>query len=146
MGKFSDYKAIGCIGTCNNTTPEPVVDGTFRKVAAFDTITIARNCSASTDDNEFTGLPVGDYAIDMTVRADGSNKIFVFAVFVNDTETLLAPSDKGEGHITMTAGMWLPANAKIDLRQKSTDGGTALTIHSMSLRLIRQTDAQVPSV
>jgi hypothetical protein len=140
------WKAIACMGTCANTTAEPTVDDTFRKVTAFDLVSASRNCSASVDDNEIKRLPVGDYTVDLSLRAEGSNKIFVYALFVNGIETILQPSDKGEGHVTMTGAVWLPENATVDLRQKSTDGGIALTVSSVSLRLIRQNSAPRASV
>lgn len=144
--KMSAYKALGCMGTCGNITAEPTVDNTYRKITAIDTVAAERNCTVSIESNNIAGLPVGDYSVDMSIHAEGSQRIFEYRVFVNDTETLLTHSDKGEGHTTLQGALWLPENATVDVRQRSLDGGTALTINSMSLRLVRETDALAPSV
>ena len=136
------WQSGGTIGVKENIVAEPTVDATFRVVEAINqaiglnnaTADLATGVKSLIKQNE-----AGDYVVDMYIRFEGSQKQFEFAVFVNGVETDIVINDKAQGSTAVAPCVSLPANAVLDLRQRSTDGGTVLIVHYCGLTVVRAT-------
>ena len=127
----------GTLGVNLNTTAEPTVDDTFRKITAFDTSVGVHGLSVSAVDDNMTIATDGTYHIIMTSKYDGSNKNFEISIFKNNTNVGFTVSGRSGGDSALSATVELEAGDIIDARQRSTDGGVALTVTSMTISIQR---------
>jgi len=131
------YKDFGTMSVVDNSTAETTVDSTFRKIANFTASGAVNKMTVNTTENEITIATKGTYLFIGNAKFDGSSKTFELAIFKNDVDTGLGMVDRADGTSGGSTTIALEANDVIDARQKSTDGGTALTIVSMSITLVR---------
>ncbi len=131
----------GTIGVVDNAVAEPTVDATFRIVEAFDTSSGLNNTVANLAAGVKTlaTQDAGIFAADVFVKFEGSNKQFQFAVFINGVESNISIADKATENMSVAPTIELPAGAVLDLRQKTLDGGTVLTVNTAGIALQRLT-------
>lgn len=139
MGKkIKNWANYACIGTCSNAVAEPVVSDTFTIIQAFDNISVANNVTVSLDNKNMQVADGGDYSVSISLRVNSASKTFIYAIFINGVESILAPTDKSEGHVSVpNAIITLQAGDVVDIRQRSTDGGTYLLVTSATFSLVR---------
>ena len=136
---FSDWMNCGTIGTTGNVVAETTVDATFRTVEAFDTSSGLNNVTADLSASTITITDAGIYEVAMFLKFEGSNKQFEFSLFVDGVQSQLTLGDRATGSGSIAPIMPLTAGAVLDIRQRSTDGGTALTIYHGGISVSRQT-------
>ena len=137
MPSIGDWMQCGTLGVTLNTTPETTVDSTFRIIEAFSAVVGVHGLSMSHEDNNITINTSGTYQIVSTSKFDGSNKTFEISLFKNGVDGGFTVSDRANGDSALSATLELVAGDVIDARQRSTDGGIALTITSMTITLER---------
>ncbi len=143
MAKISTWQICGTMGTKDNTTAETTVDATFRVVEAIDVASGLNNIAYDNVANTLTmttTATLSKFHVDLFVQFAGSNKIFEFAMFKDGVVTELIVNDKASENISVAPILELPAGTHVfDLRQRSTDGGTALTVNHIGLTFMRAT-------
>ena len=93
--------------------------------------------TVDTTANEITIATTGTYLFIGNAKFDGGSKTFQLEIFINDADTGIGMIDRADGTAGGAATLALVAGDVIDARQKSLDGGTSLTIVSMSIMLER---------
>jgi len=135
--KMSEWKHCGTMACIQNTTAEDTVDATFRVIEVFNSILGVNGLTIDTDANTITIAESGTYQFIGTTKFDGSNKNFEFQMFINGNPSGIIAADRGSGDTAMSATPTFTSGDVIDARQRSTDGGTALTIETMTLTIER---------
>ena len=125
---------MACI---QNVTAEPTVDATFRVIEAFNATLGQNGLVIDTAANTITIAESGTYQFIGTTKFDGSNKNFEFQMFINGEPSGIIASDRGSGDTAMSATPTFVAGDVLDARQRSIDGGIALTIETMTLTIER---------
>ncbi len=137
MRGFKNFKNCASMINTSNAVAETTVGATYNKVTAFNAVSLQNEAVASTVDNTITIKDAGIYRIDFDTKASGLAKTFVYAIFVNGAESVLNFTDNAEGHASGNGLIELPKDAVIDVRQKSTDLGTSLTVKQVYLTVER---------
>ena len=137
MPKMSEWKHCGTMACIQNAVAETTVDATFRKIEAFNVILGVNGLDINITTNQITIAKTGTYQFIGTTKFEGSNKNFEFQMFVNGNPSGIIASDRLSGDTVMSATPTFQAGDIIDARQRSTDGGIALTIETMTLTLER---------
>lgn len=137
MRSYKDFKNCASMMNTSNAVAETTVGATYNKVTAFNAVSLQNVAVASTVDNTITIKDGGIYRFDFDTKSDGLAKTFVYAIFVNGVESVLNFTDNAVGHASGNGLLELPAGAVIDVRQKSTDLGTSLTIKQIYLTVER---------
>lgn len=137
MPSIQDWQQCGTLGVTGNIVAETTVDATFRKIGAFDTTSGVHGLSISHTANTITVNVAGTYSFVGTGKFDGSNKTFEIALFINGVDVGFKMSDRASGDAALSSTLDLAAGTVLDARQRSTDGGTALTIVSMTMTMER---------
>ena len=137
MAKMSDWKHLGTLGVIQNVVAETTVDATFRKVEAFNTKLGENGMALDLVNNTITIAETGTYQFIGTTKFEGSVKVFEFQLFIDGEPSGLIASDRGNGDAAVSGFLDLVAGEVIDVRQRSSDGGTALTIETMTVSLER---------
>jgi len=138
--KMSEWQICGTMGTKDNTTAETTVDATFRVVEAIDTLMGLNNITGNLTNNTLTIVTTEALKLhtDLFVQFEGSAKIFEFALFKDGVITQLVVNDKASENISVAPILEIPAGTHVfDVRQRSTDGGTTLTINHIGLTFLR---------
>lgn len=135
--KFSDFKDFGAMLAIENATPEPTVDATYRKITAFNQTGEVNKMTVDTVNNEITIATTGTYKLTGTAKFSGSNKNFDIKLFKNGVNTTFGMEDYSDGNAAISSTIALVAGDVLDARQASTDGGVALTVHTMAITLER---------
>lgn len=137
MPSIQDWQHCGTLGVTLNSTPETTVDATFRKIEAFTVASGVHGLGVSTVDNNITINATGTYQLITTSKFDGSNKNFEISIFKNGVDVGFTVTDRASGDSALSVTVDLVDGDILDARQRSTDGGTALTINSMTITLER---------
>ena len=136
--KMSEWMNCGTMGTADNEIAETTTDAGFRKIEAIDT-SAGLNLVAYNDvEKTLTIQDGGKYLVNMFIKFSGSAKIFEFCVFIDGAESLIKINDRAAENTHVSPVVDLPAGAVLDLRQRTLDGGTALTINTCGLSIARQ--------
>ena len=122
----------GTLGVTNNAIAETTVDNTFRKITAFNMAVGVHGLSVNATDDNVTIAADGTYQLVMTAKYDGSNKTFEISIFKNGIDVGFTVSDRAGGDSALSATVELEDGDVLDARQRSTDGGTTLTIASLT--------------
>ena len=139
--KMSQWQICGTMGTKDNVTTETTVDATFRVVEAID-ISMGLN-NISYDDvaktlTFTTTATLTKFLTSMYVSFEGSAKIFEFALYKNGVVTPLVINDRASEALSVAPILELPAGTHVfDIRQRSTNGGTTLTINHIGITFVR---------
>ena len=136
--KMSEWMNCGTMCVGDNTTPETETDAGFRKVEA---INCGKGLNLVTYDDVEKTLTLqdgGKYLVNMFIKFEGSAKIFEFAVFINGAESEIIINDRAAESTNVAPVIDIPAGAVLDLRQRTLDGGTTLTINTAGITVTRQ--------
>jgi hypothetical protein len=137
MAKMSDWKHLGTLACIQNVTGETTVDATFRKIEAFNTKLGENGLSLDLVANTITIAADGTYQFIGTTKFLGSVKTFEFQLFKNGIASGIIASDRTSGDAAVSGFVDLVAGDVLDARQRSSDGGTSLTIETMTVALER---------
>lgn len=135
------WQKCGTMGVPVNEVAETTVDDTFRVVEAINMSSglngityddVAKTLTFTTTE-ETTLMQIHLFA-----QYLGSPKTYEFAIYNNGAPTLLVVSDKAVPGIGVAPILEFPAGTHVlDIRQRSSDGGTVLTINHIGLSLNR---------
>ncbi len=137
MPSMTSWSRSGTLLVANNAVAETTVGATFNKIEAFDTESGVNNLTVSTANNNITVDVDGMFILYLGALFESSNKVFEIFIFLNGVETTIGFEDKGDGEGNGMVTVSLSAGDIIDMRQRSTDGGTALTVVSANITLAR---------
>ena len=128
------YGSLMIIG---NTTPEPIVDSTFRKINTFNVLGQYNKVTGSIVTNEIIIPSTSKYLFIGTAKLDSNGKTFELHMFVNGEDTGFGMSDRSDGNAAISTTVKLKSGDVITAYQRSTNGGVSLTIETMTLTLVR---------
>jgi hypothetical protein len=118
----------------DNSTAEPTVDGTPRKMVGPPAGGDATGMTADAENSQFVITKAGDYGINFGISFSGTaNKTFIVAIYKNTTNTGFQLKRKmgagGDvGVAVITGQVTCEVDDTLSLYQWSTDGGTSLTV------------------
>ncbi len=145
MPKMSEWQNYGGIYVADNSSAEPIVDGTPRRITAFDTV-MPTSAQVTSDiiNNLVKISDAGDYDVMALITlAGGGGTVWEFEIYVNANPTgykfgreTSGGSDTGSGG--MGGFLTLAANDEISVSQKRISGSSSsLTIVDSQLKLLR---------
>lgn len=144
MPKMSEWQNYGGLSVNNNGAAEPVVDGTPRRITAYDTaMPTSAQVTSDTLNNLIKVSDAGDYNVETVISFSGSqNKNYEFELYVNAGATGFKVQRKignvsDVGGVGIVGILSLAINDEVSITQRSLDGGTAVTIINSQIKLSR---------
>ncbi len=144
MPKMSEWQNYGGIYVADNSSAEPIVDGTPRRITAFDT---AMPTSAQVTSDIINNLvkisDAGDYDAAVLITLAGGSSTWEFEIYVNAVPSgykfrrkTAGGQDTGSGG--MGGFLTLAVNDEVSVSQKRITGSSSsLTIIDAQLKLLR---------
>ncbi len=139
MPKIEEWMSCGAMYTHANVESETTVDDTFRVIEAFDSLLGVHNLDMDIGTNTVSPVITGTFDISCSLDFEGSKKQFEIYVFKNNVQTVVGTIDKGTGTLSFAYTVDVVAGDTFDIRQRSTNGGVALTISDATFKFVRLT-------
>jgi len=136
-----EWQICGTMGVPVNLIPETTVDDTFRVIETINMSVALNNATYDDVEKTLTFETTKESTlmqIHLFVQYLGSPKTYEFSIYDNGEPTLLVVSDKAVPGISVAPMLEFAAGIHVlDIRQRSSDGGSTLTINHVGLSILR---------